>query len=63
MSQGQQPSLFKDLAKDLPDAQKAEFYKTLPEAGISCGRISINQAGTVSRKHRWESLHCQKKQR
>jgi hypothetical protein len=63
MSQEQQPSLFKDLAKDFPDAQKAEFYKTMHESGISCRRNSINHAGTVSRKRRRKSLHCQKKQR
>jgi hypothetical protein len=34
MSQQQQPE-FKDLAEGLPEAHKAEFYKTLHEAGIS----------------------------
>jgi len=34
MPQEQQPG-FKDVAEGLPDGQKAEFYKTLHEAGIS----------------------------
>jgi hypothetical protein len=35
MPQEEQKPVFKDLAEGLPDGQKAEFYKTLHEAGIS----------------------------